>query len=268
MMPNPVITFISDFGTREYYVGAVKGAILSACPAANIVDISHDVASHDLLEGAFTLLGCYECFPMRTIHLVVVDPGVGSDRKAVLVVTDNYYFIGPDNGVLSLVYEREEVNRVISIEAEHYFRRPVSSTFHARDIFGPVAGCLARGIQAEKFGPEIEDFARLVLPSPKQVSENQVEGLVLHIDKFGNLITNISPAEAAKLLGREARPAEFQLGDHKVSNHVEFYAQAPKGQAVSLVGSSGFYEIAALKSPAARLLNVRRGAKVRLTARE
>lgn len=264
MRPNPIITFTSDFGTREYYVGSVKGTILSACPSANIVDISHSVASHDLLEGAFTLLCSYSCFPARTIHLVVVDPGVGSDRRSILVVTENHYFIGPDNGVLSLVYEKEEISRVISIEAEHHFRQPVSPTFHGRDIFGPVAGNLARGIQPEKFGPEIEEFTRLTLPPPQKVSESHLEGIVLHVDKFGNLITNLSPSAAARLMGREASPVEFQIGDRTVGPHVEYYSQAPQGELVSLLGSSGYYEIAALKKPAARLLNLRRGAKVRM----
>ena len=264
MQPNPIITFTSDFGSREYYVGSVKGAILSACPSANIVDLSHSVASHDLLEGAFTLLCSYSCFPPRTIHLVVVDPGVGSERKSILVVTENYYFIGPDNGVLSLVYEKEEVSRVISIEAEHHFRQPVSPTFHARDILGPVAGNLARGFQPDKFGPEIKEFTRLTLPAPRKVSEGRLEGIVLHVDKFGNLITNLSPPAAAHLMGRQVSPAEFQLGDRKVSCHVEYYAQAPQSELVSLVGSSGFYEIAALKKPAARLLNAHRGTKVRM----
>lgn len=264
MQANPIITFTSDFGTREYYVGSVKGTILSACPSANIVDLSHSVASHDLLEGAFTLLCSYACFPARTIHLVVIDPGVGSERKAIIVVTENYYFIGPDNGVLSLVYEREEISRVISIEAEHHFRQPVSPTFHGRDIFGPVAGNLARGIQPEKFGPQIEDFTRLALPSPKKVSEGCLEGIVLHVDKFGNLITNLSPAVAANLMGRQVSPAEFQIGDRKVSRHIEYYSQAQPDELISLVGSSGYYEIAALKKPAARLLNARRGAKVEM----
>ncbi|MEE8586809.1 MAG: SAM-dependent chlorinase/fluorinase, partial [Acidobacteriota bacterium] len=222
------------------------------------------VASHDLLEGAFTLLCSYSCFPPRTIHLVVVDPGVGSERKSILVVTENYYFIGPDNGVLSLVYEKEKVSRVISIEAEHHFRQPVSPTFHGRDIFGPVAGNLARGIQPEKFGPEIEEFTRLALPTPQKVSAGHLEGIVLHVDKFGNLITNLSPPAAARLMGRQVSPAEFQLGDRKVSRHVEYYSQASPGELISLVGSSGFYEIAALKEPAARLLNARRGTKVRM----
>ncbi|HSR54462.1 MAG TPA: SAM-dependent chlorinase/fluorinase [Acidobacteriota bacterium] len=264
MTRQPIVTFLSDFGTREYYVGAVKGAVLSACPEANVVDISHGVASHDLLEAAFTLNGAYQTFPSRTIHLVVVDPGVGSSRRALIVSTEKYYFVGPDNGVLSLIYQREEINRVISIEAGHYFREPVSPTFHGRDVFGPVAGSLAHGIQIDKFGPEVDDYKRLSLPSPRKSADSQVEGIVLHIDKFGNVITNLSPEGVSKLVGREARPAAFQLGESTISRHCRYYSEAQPREIISLVGSSGYYELAALKQPAARLLNAKRGAKVAL----
>ncbi len=264
MHSAPVITFTSDFGTREYYVGAVKGTVLSACPEARIVDVSHDVASHDLLEGAFTLLCAYSSFPSRTIHLVVVDPGVGSSRRAIIAVTENYFFVGPDNGVLSLVYQHDEVSRVISIEAEHHFRQPVSPTFHGRDIFGPVAGKLAHGIAPDKFGPEVKDFVRLSLPQPTRVAQDQVEGVVLHIDKFGNIITNLSPQAVAKAIGRTARPQAFALGEHRVSKHVAYYAQASGDQLFSLLGSSGFYELAAMRKPAARIMGAKRGAKVRM----
>ncbi|HSR68989.1 MAG TPA: SAM-dependent chlorinase/fluorinase [Acidobacteriota bacterium] len=264
MTRQPIVTFLSDFGTREYYVGAVKGAVLSACPDACIVDISHDIASHDLLEAAFTLDSAYRTFPSRTIHLVVVDPGVGSSRRALVVSTENCYFVGPDNGVLSLIYQREEVNRVVSIESEHYFRQPVSPTFHGRDIFGPVAGSLAHGIQIDKFGPEVDDYKRLSLPGARKVSDDEVEGIVLHIDKFGNVITNLRPQEVSRLVERQTSPAAFHLGEAEIRRHCRYYSEAQPNEVVSLVGSSGYFELAALKQPAARLLGAKRGSKVRL----
>ncbi len=265
-MPSPIITFCSDFGPREYYVGAIKGTILGANPDARIVDISHAIASHDLLEAAFTLLCSYSCFPARTVHLAIVDPGVGSSRRAIIAVTENYYFVAPDNGVLSLVYEAEDVSRVISIEAEHHFRNPVSPTFHGRDIFAPIAAQLSRGLTPDTFGPEIDDYVKLALPKPAKVAEGQVEGIVLHIDKFGNMITNLSTDGAQALLGREVTAPRFRVGEHSVSSHYTYYAEATADEVFSLVGSSGFYEISAMRKPAARMLKCGRGTRVTLTA--
>lgn len=264
MPAEPIITFTSDFGNREYYVGAVKGAILSVDPQACIVDITHEIASHDLLEAAFTLLCAYSTFPHRTIHLVVVDPGVGSQRRGIIVVTDNYCFVGPDNGAFSLIYNREHVSRVISIEAEHYYRRPVSATFHGRDIFGPVVGWMARGIEVGNFGPEVVDYVRLSLPPSRKVGDHQIEGWVLHVDKFGNIITSLSPEEVRMCLGAERRPSRFLIDSQEISRHCRYYSEAGPEELFSLVGSSGYYEIAAQKKSAARLLNVKRGAKIQL----
>ncbi|MGH9340611.1 MAG: SAM hydrolase/SAM-dependent halogenase family protein [Acidobacteriota bacterium] len=262
MSTDPIISFTSDFGSREYYVGAVKGAILSVAPSARLVDISHEIGSHDLLEGAFTLFGAYSTFPMRTIHLVVVDPGVGSSRRALIVSSSNYYFVAPDNGVLSLIYSREEITRVISIEAGHYFREPVSPTFHARDIFGPVAAWIARGIDIGKFGPEVSDYVRLALPPPQAAGDKRLEGIILHIDKFGNAITNLSPENIQAAAGKDGPPTRIVIDQAEIKHHYDYYCEAPGDELFSLVGSSGFYEIAALKKSAARLLNTKRGAKV------
>jgi S-adenosyl-L-methionine hydrolase (adenosine-forming) len=262
MSDRPIITFTSDFGSREYYAGAVKGVILGICPDVRIVDICHDVGSHDLLEAAFTVVGAYACFPSHTIHLVVADPGVGSERRAIIASTEEHMFVAPDNGVLSMVYARDPVSRVVSIEAEHYFRRPVSPTFHARDIFGPVAAWLARGIDMRQFGPEVQDFVRLALPPLRRLDDRRIEGMVLHIDKFGNVITSISPEEVLRILGRQPQSIHFLVGEERVKSHYRYYAQASADEVFSLQGSSGYYEIAALKKPAAKLLNARRGMRV------
>ncbi|HEY2931991.1 MAG TPA: SAM-dependent chlorinase/fluorinase [Acidobacteriota bacterium] len=253
-----LVTLITDFGLREYFVGAIKGAMLSINPDLSIVDISHQINSHDILEAAFTIRCAYSAFPPRTIHLVIVDPGVGSRRRALIVATENYYFIGPDNGIFSLIYEAEPVQRVVSITSEHYFRRPVSRTFHGRDVFGPVAAWMARGIEIGKFGEEISDYTKLTPPKPKKGADGKVQGIILHIDKFGNLITNIDQTA----LGKLGTPAKFTVAGKEVASIVGSYAEGQPGEPFALVGSAGFYEISMQKSSAAKALQAQRGAEV------
>lgn len=261
-MTRSIITFTSDFGTREYYVGAVRGVLLETSPESQVVNISHDIPSHDVLAGAFTLAGCYSYFPVGTVHLVVVDPGVGSDRRVLVATTERHHFVVPDNGVLSLVSMREPIARVFSVEAEHYFRQPVCPTFHGRDVFAPVAGALARGIDPSAFGPEVGDFLKLPLPPPKELEEGGLVGFVLHIDKFGNVITSFTPGDFARG-GAEISAARLVCGDRTVGRFVRYYAEGEGEELFFLLGSSGYLEIAALKRPASRILNVRRGAVVR-----
>lgn len=263
MNNSPIITFTSDFGTREYYVSAVKGAILSVHPNSTIVDVTHDVASHDLLEAAFTLSCTAPYYPTGTIHLVVVDPGVGSTRRVLIASTEKQLFVAPDNGVLSLIYDRLGVERVVSVEADHYFRQPVSPTFHGRDIFGPVTGWLARGIQVDKFGPQIESFVRLSLPSVGK-KDNRLEGFVLHIDKFGNVVTSLSPQDVIRAFGQDRQVTAFAINDQTVQQQVGFYAEAGQENLFFLVGSAGYFEISAMKQSAAGRLGARRGMKVEL----
>lgn len=258
----PIITFTSDFGAREYYVGAVKGVILSHCPEAIVVDISHEVASHDLLEAAFTIASAFSTFPPGTIHLVVVDPEVGSNRRGIVAISEKHTFVAPDNGVLSMALDLQPAGRVYSIEADHYFRQPVSPTFHGRDIFAPVAGQLARGIDGSKFGPLIEDPVRLGLPPVRRQGTWAVEGVVVHIDKFGNVITSITPADLGKLFLEAVRPRAFELGETRIETLCHYYAEGSESPVMALEGSSGYYEIAAWKKSAAQFLGARRGIKV------
>lgn len=264
IMAIPCISLLTDFGSREAYVGAMKGVLLSGCPEAAIVDVSHEVGSHDLLEAAFTLSCVYAYFPPRTIHLVVVDPGVGSERRGIVASSEKYFFVAPDNGVLSLVYEKAEINRVHAIDAEHYYLQPVSPTFHGRDIFAPVAAQIARGIEVSKFGPQIDDYVRLNLPPVKQTAEREAEGLVLHIDRFGNIVTSITPEDLTRIFGPGTSPRRFRLNGRDVGRHCRYYAEAADEEVVSLVGSAGYFEIAASKRPAARLLQAKRGMKVQV----
>ncbi len=259
---RPIITLITDFG-EGYYVAAMKGVILDICQDACIVDITHDIRSHDVLEGAFTLLCTYPYFPPKSVHVAVVDPGVGSKRRGIIVATDDHYFVGPDNGVFSFVYNREQVRKVISIESQLYQRGTVSPTFHGRDVFSPVAAWLALGTQLEKFGQEIEDYAGATVLPVQKVEENRLEGMVIHVDKFGNIITSISRDNASQLLGSEGTP-KFFLNGHEITHYYSFYAEASPGEVFTLLGSSGYYEIAAHKKRAADILGVERGEKVQL----
>jgi S-adenosylmethionine hydrolase len=263
MPSNPIVTFTSDFGAREQYVGAVKGVILSSCPNAVIVDISHEIGAHDLIEAAFVLANAYAFYPPRTIHLVVVDPTVGSSRRPIVAVCDAGVFVAPDNGVLSLVYAKEPV-RVLAIEAEHYFRKPVSPTFHGRDVFAPVAGALGRGIDPDTFGPVITDYVRFALPPLRKAGEKTLEGVVLHIDKFGNVITNITPGDLSRNAGAGAKPGVFKVGGKVISAHRRYFSESNADELFSVVGSSGYFEISAFRKSAARLLEAKRGAKVEL----
>ena len=184
-----MITLTTDFGLTEHYVGAMKGVIHSINPPAQVVDITNAVQSFDVLDGALAVSQAYHYFPKDTVHVVVVDPGVGGPRRPIIATIGQYLFVAPDNGVLSLVYEREERVSVRHITSEHYFHHPVSKTFHGRDIFAPVAAYLSKGVDTAKFGEEITDYVRFLAPTPKATAENSWKGLVLKTDKFGKLIT-------------------------------------------------------------------------------
>src|SRR5271167_3357390 len=200
MPESRIVTLTTDFGLSDPFVGIMHGVVLNIHPETTVVDISHAVHSYDLLDGALTIAQAYRFFPPRTLHVVVVDPGVGSRRRPIIVETDDYLFVAPDNGVLSLVKAREPKFCVRHITAERYFLQPVSQTFHGRDIFAPVAGWLSKGIAPREFGPEISDYVRLPFPVVKHVSANELRGVIVKVDKFGNLITNLSELDVAALL--------------------------------------------------------------------
>jgi S-adenosylmethionine hydrolase len=196
-----LVTLLTDFGTSDYFVAAMKGAALGVYPDIDFLDVTHDVPPHDIFGAAYTLRCCYADFPRFTTHVVVVDPGVGSRRRPIFVMTDNYNFVGPDNGVFSYIYQLENVNRVIHLSTEHYFRQPLSDTFHGRDIFCPVAAWHAKGIDPRKMGEEIQDFVKLDTPEPKPVAATMMKGAIIHIDRFGNLVTNFTRSSASTAAG-------------------------------------------------------------------
>ena len=260
-MSNPVITLTTDYGTNDHLVGVLKGVILRIAPHATIVDINHHVVPFDVLDGALTIAAAYRYFPARTVHVVVVDPGVGTARRPILVTADPFYFVAPDNGVLSLIYERQSAVSVRHITAQHYFLNPVSNTFHGRDIFAPVAAWLAKTYQSEAMGEEISDHVRFALPRPKATGSGK-KGLVLRVDAFGNLLTNFSAEDLPP--GASDGKINLHVGGKRVEKLAQTFAQGAAGEPIAILGSSGFVEIAVNQGHAARALGVNRGAEVML----
>ena len=265
MPAKRIITFTTDFGLTEHYLGAMKGVICNINPSVQLVDISNSVQSFDLLDGAIAISQAYHYFPGDTIHLVVVDPGVGSTRRPVVARAGTHIFVGPDNGVLSLVFDREESILVRHITAEHYFHQPVSATFHGRDIFAPVAGYISKGVELDKFGEEIKDYIRFAPPRPKPAGTNSWKGTVLKTDKFGNLITNITPEEIPQLFAPSPPNFKITVGKAEVTRLGTNYAAGAQGEIFALVGSTGFLEISVNRGSAARAAGADRGAEVVLT---
>ena len=263
-MANRLVTLTTDFGSADHFVGAMKGVILNLNPQAQIVDISNSVHSFDILDGALTIAQAYKYFPSDTLHMVVVDPGVGTNRRPLLVTGEKHLFIAPDNGVLSLVFEREERLSVRHITAEHYFLQPLSNTFHGRDIFVACAGWLSKGVEPAKFGEEVTDYARFSAPKPKMVNPQLLKGVILKQDKFGNLITNFSEKEVPHLFAATPPPFKMMVGTKEITSMRTAYAQGMHNEVFAVVGSMGFLELATNRGSAATLLGATRGSEVGL----
>jgi S-adenosylmethionine hydrolase len=247
-MAPRILTLTTDFGLADHYVGSMKGVILGICPDARIVDISHEVTPFAIAEGAYLIAQAYECFPKGTVHVGVVDPGVGSERGAILVEAAGQYFVGPDNGIFGMVAAREK-HKVRAISNEKYFRHPVSRTFHGRDIFAPVAAHLAAGVAAGRMGKAIGDFVGLDLKGA---------GRVLHVDRFGNVVTSLREGDFA---------GAVQIGRIKVSRFGRHYAEFGKGELFVLVGSGGYLEVSMNMGSAAAKLGCGVGTEVRISGR-
>ena len=244
-----IIALLTDFGTQDYFVGAMKGAILSINKKARIVDITHNISPQDIQSASFTLRSCYLDFPEKTIFTAIVDPGVGSDRRAILVETADYYFIAPDNGLLSFIFNADKTFRVFELANKEYFKHPVSDTFHGRDIFAPAAAHLSNGVKSAEFGSELKDFARFAENKPRKISDDKIEAEIIHIDRFGNLISNLK---------MESLPDNFTvtINGKKISKVQRFFAESGKSELFMILGSAGFLEIAAFRDSAAKLLKV------------
>jgi S-adenosyl-L-methionine hydrolase (adenosine-forming) len=260
---RPIITLTTDFGTNDHFVGAMKGVIVDIAPDVQIVDISHAVQAFDVLDGALAISQAYSYFPSGTIHLVVVDPGVGTTRRPILASSDGYHFVAPDNGVLSMVYAKEQRMHVRHITSEHYFRQPVSNTFHGRDIFAPVAAYLAKMVDSHKFGDEIEDYVRFAAPKPKAAGENRLRAVVLKVDRFGNLITNVTPEDAPALFTPSAK-FKIVVGSREITDIRKNFAEGEPGEVFGILGSMGYLEIVANRAAAAQIIGAGKGAEVNI----
>ena len=258
-MAQPIITLTTDYGTGDHLVGVMKGVILKLNPEARIVDITHDVMPFDILDAALVIGQVYSIFPPKTIHVVVVDPGVGSARRPILVTGDQHYYVAPDNGVLSMVFEREPKVTVRHITAEHYFLNPLSNTFHGRDIFAPVAAWLSKNWQTPSFGDEVTDYVRFTMPKPK-VAGSTIKGVVLKVDNFGNLITNLTPEDVPQVIS--GGKFKITAGGRDIDKLSQTYSYGAPGEVVAVIGSSGFLEISVNKGNASKSLNMQRGAEV------
>jgi S-adenosylmethionine hydrolase len=251
----------TDFGLSDHYVGTMKGVILSICPRARIVDISHGVGAYEIAEGAFTISQAYRYFPRGALHVVVVDPGVGTSRRPILAQAAGQYFIAPDNGVLSMIYAREK-HKVRAISNARYFLQPVGNTFHGRDIFAPVAAHLAGGVAPASVGKSIEDYLRLDFDKPARTGRRTWMGAILKVDRFGNIVTNLSVEDFPDL---DKRPFEMAVGLRRVNVLAHNYAERGPGELFLIVGSAGYYEISVGQASAAKLLGCGAGAPLELT---
>ncbi|MBX3280206.1 MAG: SAM-dependent chlorinase/fluorinase [Acidobacteria bacterium] len=256
-----VITLLTDFGSADYFAPALKGAILSINPAAIVIDLTHDIPPHDIPFGAFTLGACFRDFPQGAVHLAVVDPGVGSARRAIVVEADGRFFVGPDNGLFSYVYEKSASVRVYHAVRADLFRPHPSATFHGRDVFAPLAAHLSLGLAPDSAGPKIYDFSRFPIPRPHAQKDGEIQGEILHIDRFGNCITNFTEHELAPSSIDEG--ARIEIGDCVVENFGTHFAEgADGGGMMAYPGSAGYWEIGAWCASAAARCGVRRGARV------
>jgi S-adenosyl-L-methionine hydrolase (adenosine-forming) len=260
-MTRPIITLTTDFGLSDHFVGVMKGVILGIEAAAQVIDISHGVRPFQIADGAFTIAQAYRYFPKKTIHVVVVDPGVGSARRPLLAEMAGQYFIAPDNGVLSMVFAQQKP-KVRHITSERYFLQPVSRTFHGRDVFSPVAAHLAAGVRPAQFGQRIDDYLRASFGNPSQTGQQTWTGAILKADHFGNLATNFHIDQFPSI---RTHAFALKVGLQVIARLALTFSECAPGELFAIVGSSGYLEVAASEASATQLLGCGAGAPVELT---
>jgi S-adenosylmethionine hydrolase len=260
-MTKPILTLTTDFGLTDHFVGTMKGVILGICPQARIVDISHGVTPFEIGEGAYLIAQAYRYFPKRTVHVVVVDPGVGTARRPILMEAAGQYFVAPDNGVLAMVNAREPKAKFRLISNAKYFLPSVSTTFHGRDIFAPVAARLAAGVPAARMGKIIDDYLKPGFDKPHREGKRTWMGRILKIDRFGNVITNFHIDDFGDLA---LRNFSFAFGPVEVTAMARNYSERPPGELFAILGSSGYYEVSLSQGSAAKTIGCESGAAVEL----
>jgi len=261
-----IITLLTDFGTTDEYVGVMKGAILSVNPSAMIVDITHHVDPQDVIEATYLALSSYLYFPKGTVHLIVVDPGVGTDRAILAVKINGHILIAPDNGILTLVTDDQKVESVIRVENSEYFLESVSQTFHGRDIFAPVAAHITNGVDISRLGTPMnpDDMVRLDIHKPYISDTGEIVGSIISIDRFGNLITNIGLKNIEMLCGKDA--PRIRIGRNIILGLSQSYESAEPHRPLAIIGSRGYLEIALNCGSAENFFDVEKGTIVRVSA--
>ncbi|MBZ0158861.1 MAG: SAM-dependent chlorinase/fluorinase [bacterium] len=257
-----IITLLTDFGLNDPFVGMMKGVIFGINPYVALVDLCHTSKAYDPSEGTFLLTTAYRYFPQGTIHVAVVDPGVGGPRRPILVTCDGHLFIGPDNGLLSSLAEQAGSSGVRAITAARYFLQPVSATFHGRDIFAPVAGHLSLGTEPAELGEPIDDYVRLALPRATPSGTSLIRGEVLHVDRFGNLVTNIARADLELLAAGGLLMGLLVHAAGREIPIVAYYGQVAPSAPGAVIGSADYLEIFVNQGDASRFLDVGRGTEV------
>jgi len=255
-----IITLTTDFGTRGPFVGSMKGVILEINPRAQIIDIAHEIDPFDIPDAAFLISCAYSYFPVGTIHCIVVDPGVGGERRPIVAVTARYSFVAPDNGVLSYIYEQESIKQVIHLKEPAYFLTQISRTFHGRDIFAPAAAWLSRGIDPQRMGPGIDDYVRCNIPRPAVSGDgDRIQGCVIHIDIFGNLVTNIPFSLVEQHLHAGESGFTVTIKGIVINHLCKSYEDAEKGATGAIIGSHGHIELFANQDSLARREGIAKG---------
>ncbi len=259
-MPEKIITLTTDFGLQDYYVGALKGVILNISPDVRFVDISHDIPPQDIMAGAWVIKNAAPLFPPGTVHLAVVDPGVGTDRKPVALKIGGHIFVGPDNGLFSLLTEENKFEAVQLTNTSFWHSGPCH-TFHGRDIFAPVAAHLSKGITFTELGKPLNDLKTYRWAS-SIADKDGIQGWVIHIDKFGNLITNLSGAVIADVI--DEKKLKLYVGNTILTDIVDTFGSVVEGEPAAYIGSSGMLEVAINKGNAQEMLGVKKGAQISL----
>jgi S-adenosyl-L-methionine hydrolase (adenosine-forming) len=264
-MPK-IVALLTDYGTRDQYAGSLRGAVLAACPDASVVDISHDIPSHGVREAAFVLRTTVTVFPAGTAFVAVVDPGVGTAQRGIAIRAGGYLFVGPDNGIFSLIMTDHPEAEVRHLTNAGLFRANVSSTFHGRDIYGPVAGALVRGTPFEEVGPAIDDAFHFEFPRPRLVEDDEIEGQVIYVDTYGNLVSSIGGAEWQTFIHGANGDLTEMVGDvnRVILPVVTTFGDVPEDEACVYLGSAGRIEVAVNHGSAAKRFEATIGSSVKL----
>lgn len=263
MLKTPIITLTSDFGLKDPFAGLMKGAILGINPDAKVVDVTHNIQRHNIFEASQVISMMYTYFPPTTIHIAVVDPGVGSTRRPILVVTEDHYFIGPDNGIFTPLFDdlQSHFLKVFHLTASHYFLPMSGSTFHGRDIFAPIAAWLSKGVDSHKMGEEISDYVKIPCPRP-EVKDNTLCGEIVSIDSFGNAISNIKREHLSALVPEDSFNSLIVACNNEQLQFVHYYSGNESGRPAAIINSFGHVELFVYKASAAQVCNIKIGDQI------